>query len=176
MLVDMKMAFLVLGLFVIFLPVTTYARVTPNDIYQESRQQFESQLAKISDPVKREKVKQADQTLYDINQKVSNRFDSDVAKLAAILEELKSRKNVTKTVVAFGQGDTPLDNAAYWVNYAAEAVAFQKIQSYTPQINGNDISGPINSSKNGLKGNLGVLAGKILKAKGEVQKAINYAK
>lgn len=176
MLNGMRKLVIALGISTFFLPVTIYARVTPNDIYQEGRQQFENQLSKFSDPAKRDKVKQVDQALYDINQKVSSRFDGDVAKLSAILEELKSRKNVTKTVVAFGQGDTPLDNAAYWVNYAAEAVAYQKIQSYAPQINGNDITGPINSSKSELRGSLGVLAGKILKAKGEVAKAINYAK
>lgn len=161
-------------LLILFLPTKISARVTPNDYYQSSRQQFENQLAKIQDPAKRDKVNQADQMLYDINQNVSSRFDGDVAKLSAILEELKSRKNVTKTVVAFGQGDTPLDNAAYWVNYAAEAVAYQKIQDYTPQISSTNFLSPINSSQNSLRGSLEVLKGKIIKAKGEVQKAINY--
>lgn len=166
--------FPVILLLIFALPSIVYARVTPNDYYQESRQQFESQLAKIQNPKVKEKVSFADELLNKTNQSVSSRFDGDVAKLSAILEELKSRKNVTETVVAFGQGDTPLDNAAYWVNYAAEAVAYQKIQNYTPQISATSYVGPINSSSNQLKASLEVLRGKIIKAKGEVQKALDY--
>lgn len=101
----------------------------------------------------------AQASLNDVNQKVSDRFESDVLKLAAIMEELRRRKGIQETRVAFGGVDTPVENADYWVTYAAEAVAFQKAQKY--------------SSKTKLKGNLETLRNKILKAKGEVKKALN---
>lgn len=166
----MKKIILIFLLFL--LPATVYARVTPNDIYQQKRAAFEAQLNKISDPSKKDKVTQADQMLYDINQKVCTRFDQDLTNLSAILEELKRRNHVTETVVAFGQGDTQIDTAAYWLNYAAEAVAYQKIQDYTPTLNLSNLAGSITNSTNELKGDLGMLKGKILRAKSEVKKAI----
>lgn len=160
-------------LVLLLLPQTVYARVTPNDIYQQKRAAFEAQLNKISDAGKRDNVKQADQLLYDINQRVCAKFDEDLNKLSVILEELKRRNGVTETVVAFGQGDTQLDSAAYWLNYAAEAVAYQKIQDYTPTLNLSNLSGSFTIEINSLKGDLGVLKNKILRAKSEVKKAIN---
>lgn len=157
---------------IFFVPPIVFARVTPNDYYQKSRANFESQLLKITDSIKREKVNQADQMLYDINQKVCLRFDQDLVNLSAVLEELKKRNGVTETVVAFGQGDTQIDSAAYWLNYAAEAVAYQKIQDYTPSLNLSNLSGSITYRMNELKGDLGALKNKILKAKNEVKKAV----
>lgn len=167
----MKKIILILWILLV-LPSVVFARVTPNDYYQQSRANFESQLAKISDAGKKEKVKNADGMLYQINKKVCLRFDGDLQNLSAILEELKRRNNVTETVVAFGQGDTQIDTAAYWLNYAAEAVAYQKIQDYTPTLNLSNLAGSITNSMNELKGDLGVLKGKILRAKTEVKKAV----
>jgi len=149
-------------IFLLVLPSVVSARVTPNDYYQQSRANFESQLSKISDVGKRDKVKQ-----------VCSRFDEDLNKLSVILEELKRRNGVTETVVAFGQGDTQLDTAAYWLNYAAEAVAYQKIQDYTPSLNLSSLSGSFTIQINSLKGDLGVLKNKILRAKSEVKKAVD---
>lgn len=94
-----------------------------------------------------------------INQKVCDRFEGDTIKLAAVMEEIKRRKGITETRVAFGGIDTPIKNADYWVTYAAEAVAFQRAQKY--------------SSQDQLRNSLEILKNKILKAKGEVGKALN---
>jgi len=99
------------------------------------------------------------EVLYSINQKVSNRFEGDVLKLAAIMEELRRRKGITETRVAFGGVDTKIKSADYWITYAAEALAFQRAQKY--------------SSKNQLRNSLEVLKNKILKAKAEAGKALN---
>ncbi|MBI2329929.1 hypothetical protein HYU94_00890 [Candidatus Daviesbacteria bacterium] len=94
-----------------------------------------------------------------INQKVSNRFEGDVVKLAAIMEELRRRKGITETRVAFGGVDTQIKAADYWITSAAEAVAFQRAQKY--------------SSQSQLRNSLEVLKNKVLKAKNEVGKALN---
>lgn len=163
--------FILLLIVVLSSPMSASARITPEDIYKERRAQFEIQLSKISDPAKKDIVIKADKMLNEINQKVCERFDEDVTKMAAILEELKRRAGVTETVVAFGQGDTTLDKAAYWVNYAQEAVAFQKIQDYTPQI-GSDPSIGIANSQANLRSSLVGLQQKIIRAKNEVKKAL----
>ncbi len=173
--------FIFLSILAILLPWTIYARVTPNDIYQEKVAVFEKSLTKILNTTNRNKVEKADQMLYDVNQKECALLDQSVAKLSAIMEELKARTNITKTVVAYGQGDTPIDSAAYLVNYAAEAVAYQKIQDYTPTLSGSDASGvslatTITYQINRMQGDLSVLRGKILRAKTGVAGAIQYAK
>ena len=100
----------------------------------------------------------ATSSLDQINQKVCNRFEDDTARLAAIMDELRSRKGITETRVAFGGSDTPIKQADYWINFAAEAIAYQRAQKY--------------SSASSLRSSLQVLAGKILKAKGEVGNAL----
>lgn len=163
-----------LGLIVLFTPSFASARITPNDLYLQKRANFETNLSKISDPNKKQRVLQSDQILKDINQTVCARFQIDIDKLSAILEEEKLRQDVTNTVVAYGQGNTPLDSAAYYVNYAAEALAYQKSQDYTPNISGGNFANAINVSSNNLKSSLNVLQKQILKAKAEVKKTLNY--
>ncbi len=99
------------------------------------------------------------QTNFDeINQKVTSRFEKDLIKMAAIMEELRRRKGITETRVAFGGIDTPVKAADYQITYAAEALAFQKAQKF--------------SSKEDLKYSLQILANKILNAKAKVKKAL----
>lgn len=93
-----------------------------------------------------------------VNQKVCNRFEEDLNRLASIMDELRRRKGITETRVAFGGVDTPIKSADYWITFAAEAVAYQRAQKY--------------SGAPGLKSDLGVLAGKVIRAKKEVGKAL----
>lgn len=100
----------------------------------------------------------ATSNLDQINQKVCNRFEEDLVKMAAIMEELRRRKGITETRVAFGGIDTPIKSADYQITYAAEALAYQRAQKYT--------------SLNDVRYSLQTLAGKILRAKAEVKKAL----
>lgn len=97
-------------------------------------------------------------TSDEINQRVCNRFEEDVSRLAAIMEEARSRKGITETRVAFGGIDDEIKSADYQITFAAEAIAFQRAQKF--------------SSKVELRSNLEVLKGKILRAKSEVGKAL----
>lgn len=163
---------LITALFLFTSPV--HARVSVNDQYQAKRDAYQQSLAKLS-PENQDLVKKADKVLVETNQKVLVRFDEDIAKMTAVLEEYKARQGLsgTETTVAYGQGDSQLDNAAYWLNYAAEAVAYQKIQDYTPNISGDaSVNGAIKAQIADLRADLIGLKGKILKAKGELQKII----
>ncbi len=93
------------------------------------------------------------------NQKVCDRFEQDVLKLAAVMEEVRRRKGITETRVAFGGVDTQIKSADYQITYVAEALAFQRAQKF--------------SSKNQLRNSLEVLKNKILQAKNLVGKALN---
>ena len=98
-------------------------------------------------------------SLDEINQKVCNRFEEDTARLAGVMEELRRRKGITETRVAFGNVDTKIETADYWITYAAEAIAFQRSKK--------------SDSKATLKAQLNTLAGKVIRAKNEVRKALN---
>lgn len=126
---NMKKWILLTGILIIFLPVSVFA----------TNPQTEA--------------------LNQVNQKVCDRFELDVVKLAAIMSELRRRKGITETRVAFGGVDTQIKSADYWVTYTAEALAYQRAQKY--------------SSKSDLRNSLEVLKNKILKTKGEVGKALD---
>lgn len=98
-------------------------------------------------------------SLDQINQNVCSRFEGDMVKLAAIMEELRRRKGITETRVAFGGVDTQIKSADYWITSAAEAIAYQRAQKY--------------SSQSQLRNSLEVLRNKILNAKKEVRKALD---
>lgn len=172
----MKKLFLLLvfSLTIFFLPIQVSARVSVNDIYQAKMQSHAKAIAKLT-PVNQNKAKKADQILKDINLKVCSRFDGDIAILTAIDAEIRSRKGLDSvpTQVAYGSGNTPLENSEYWLNYAQEAVAYQKIADYTTNIAGDSsVDSAISNQQAGLKSDLGVLANKILHAKSEIGKVL----
>lgn len=97
-------------------------------------------------------------SLDSVNQKVCDRFEEDVSRLAGVMEEVRRRAGITETRVAFGGIDDVIKSADYQITYAAEAIAYQRYQK--PQ------------SINGLKSSLGVLKNKVLQAKTVVGRAI----
>lgn len=109
--------------------------------------------------------------LKDINHNICTNFDSDLNKMAAILDQEKTRQHITQTRVAYGMGDTPMDSAGYYLNYAAEAVAYQKVQDYTPK---SLTSESAQESLDNLISSLTTLSGKVLRAKTEIRKALDY--
>lgn len=96
--------------------------------------------------------------LHMQNQKVCDRFQEDVNKLAAIMEQLRDRQGITETRVAFGGVDTPIESADYSITYAAEALAYQRAQEH--------------STKSDLRYSLETLKNKIIKAKNEVREVL----
>lgn len=97
-------------------------------------------------------------SLDQVNQKVCDRFEEDTARLAAIMDELRDRKGIKETRVAFGGIDDQIKSADYRVTYAAEAIAFERAQKF--------------SSVGGLKSSLFGLRDKVLRAKTEVGEAL----
>lgn len=98
-------------------------------------------------------------SIDEINQKVCLRFEEDLARLAAIMEEIRRRQGIMETRVAFEGVDTAIESADYQITYAAEALAYQRAKKH-PNLGS-------------LKSNLEVLKNKILQAKREVRKVLN---
>lgn len=97
-------------------------------------------------------------SLDEVNQKICSRFEEDMSRLAAIMEEVRRRKGITETRVAFGGIDDAIKSADYQITFAAEAIAFQRAQKY--------------STANQLRSQLEVLKGKVLRAKAQVGRAL----
>lgn len=97
--------------------------------------------------------------LDQVNQKVCDRFEEDTSRLAGIMDEVRRRKGITETRVAFGGIDDQIKSADYQITYVAEAIAFERAQKF--------------SSVSGLRSSLEVLRQKVLRAKIEVKKALN---
>ena len=97
-------------------------------------------------------------SLDQVNQKVCDRFEEDVSRLAGIMEEVRRRHGIKETRVAFGGIDDQIKSADYWITYAAEAIAYQRAQKY--------------SSKSELRYSLEGLRQKVLRAKSEVERAL----
>ncbi len=70
-------------------------------------------------------------TLDAVNQKVCSRFEEDTARLAGIMEEVRNRKGIKETRVAFGGIDDQIKSADYQVTFAAEAIAYQRAQKFS---------------------------------------------
>lgn len=100
--------------------------------------------------------------LDSVNRVVCDRFEEDLVRMSAIMDELRRRKGITETRVAFGGYDTPIKQADYQVTFAAEALAYQRAKKY--------------SSSKTLRSDLAVLRSKILRAKTEVGKALSSDK
>lgn len=98
-------------------------------------------------------------SLDQVNQKVCNRFEEDVSRLAGIMEEVRRRQGITETRVAFGGIDNQIKSADYQITFAAEAIAFQRAQKY--------------STTKQLRSSLEVLRGKVLRAKVQVGEALD---
>ncbi len=157
----MKQWIIAIILIVIFLPPSVFARISVNDQYQAKRQAYQEQLSKLT-PANQQKVKEAEQIFIRTNNKILARYDSKITALAATLEEIKRK-----------QGESSLDQAEYWLNFAAEAVAYQKIADYTPNISGDaSVEGAIKSQANILKSDIRGLLSKILKAKSYIDKYV----
>lgn len=97
-------------------------------------------------------------SLDQINQTICTRFEEDTSRLAGIMEEVKKRQGIKETRVAYGNINSQIETADYYVTYAAEAIAFERAQKF--------------SSAGGLKSSLEVLRQKVLRARTEVGKTL----
>lgn len=105
-------------------------------------------------------LKQETNKITQTNKAVCDRFETALNQMSDILDKEKTRQGVTDTVVAYGRGNTPLDSAAYYLTYAAEAVSYQRSLNF--------------NSQSSLKINLLTLQSKVERAKTEIKKALDY--
>jgi len=158
--------FLIL-LLIIFIP-QTFARTTPEDIYNEKRQAYESRRQTYS-LENQKKLDQFEQEIKNLNAVITRELENNTLRQGEILNEYILRNNIPTVPETDGikrNLDDPVENARYWITYAHEAIAFQAAKNYLFSLTGEaNINRDIVVQIQALQAETGVLKGKVEKSK-----------
>src|SRR3989344_66621 len=158
--------FLIL-LLIIFIP-QTFSRTTPEDIYNEKRQAYESRRQTYS-LENQKKLDQFEQEIKNLNAVITRELENNTLRQGEILNEYILRNNIPTVPETDGikrNLDDPVENARYWITYAHEAIAFQAAKNYLFSLTGEaNINRDIVVQIQALQAETGVLKGKVEKSK-----------
>jgi len=124
----------------IILPVTVFARVTPEDIVNSKKEAYESRVVNYS-AAHRQNLEIFSKKIVEVNKKRTDELDRIMVAQALILDEYETRLG------SGGQGRRAdeIEKARYWITYAHEAVAYQAAKIYI-----FDLSGESNITRDAL--------------------------
>lgn len=166
---------LLLLLLVISTPFA-YARTTPEDIYNEKRQAYESKRQTYS-LENQKKLDAYEQEIKNLNNFVTSELENNTLRQGEILDEYIIRNNIPTVPETDGikrNLDDPVENARYWITYAHEAIAFQAAKNYLFGLTGEaSINKDIIIQIQALQADTGVLKGKVEKSKQALIKLLN---
>ena len=162
------LSFLFLLLTTYYLLPTTFARTTPEDIYNEKRQAYESKRQTYS-LENQKKLDQFEQEIKNLNAFITHELENNTLRQGEILNEYILRNNIPTVPETDGiqrNLDDPVENARYWITYAHEAIAFQAAKNYLFGLTGEaNIDRDIVVQIQALQAETGVLKGKVEKSK-----------
>ena len=150
------------------LPVSTSARTTPEDIYNEKRQAYETRRQTYS-LENQKKLDQYEEEIKTLNAFISQELENNTLRQGEILNEYILRNDIPTVPETDGiqrNLSDPVENARYWITYAHEAIAFQAAKNYMFGLTGEaNINKDIIIQINALQGDIGILKGKVEKSK-----------
>lgn len=167
-----KVVFIIL-LLLLLSPITynlkpVSARTTPEDIYNEKLQAYESKRQTYS-LENQKKLDQFEQEIRTLNAFVTRELENNTLRQGEILNEYILRNNIPTVPETDGikrNLDDPVENARYWITYAHEAIAFQAAKNYMFSLTGEaNINRDIIVQIQALQSDTGVLKGKVEKSK-----------
>ncbi len=166
---------LLLLLLVISTPAV-YARITPEDIYNEKRQAYESKRQTYS-LENQKKLDAYEKEIKSLNSFITSELENNTLRQGEILDEYIIRNNIPTVPETDGikrNLDDPVENARYWITYAHEAIAFQAAKNYLFGLTGEtSINKDIIIQIQALQADTGVLKGKVEKSKQALIKLLN---
>lgn len=173
----MPKVILIALLFSFFLfPFSISARTTPEDIYNEKRQAYETRRQTYS-LENQKKLDQYEQEIKTLNAFITQELENNTLRQGEILNEYISRNNIPTVPETDGiqrNLSNPVENARYWITYAHEAIAFQAAKNYMFGLSGEaNIDRDIVVQIQALQGDTGVLKGKVEKSKQALLKLLN---
>lgn len=147
---------------------TTFARTTPEDIYNEKRASYETKRQTYS-LENQKKLDAYEQEIKNLNSFITKELEANTLRQGEILDEYIRRNNIPTVPETDGIKRNladPVENARYWITYAHEAIAFQAAKNYLFSLSGeSNINRDIVIQIQALQGDTGVLKGKVEKSK-----------
>lgn len=165
-----KLFFFLLLLLATFylLPINISARTTPEDIYNERLQSYESkrQTYSLED---QKKLDLFEDEITNLNTIITRDLENITLRQGEILDEYIRRNNIPAIPETDGirrDLSDPVESARYWTTYAHEAIAYQAAKKYLFSLTGeSNIDKDIVIQIQSLQGDIGTLKGKVEKSK-----------
>lgn len=147
---------------------TISARTTPEDIYNQNRQAYETKRQTFS-LENQKKLDAYEDEIKALNAFITKELENNTLEQGEILDEYIRRNNIPTVPETDGikrNLSDPLENARYWITYAHEAIAFQAAKNYMFSLSSEaNINRDITIQIQALQGDIGVLKGKVEKSK-----------
>lgn len=144
------------------------ARTTPEDIYNQNRQAYETKRQTYS-LENQKKLDAYEEEIKRLNAFITTELENNTLRQGEILDEYIRRNDIPTVPETDGirrNLTDPVENARYWITYAHEAIAFQAAKNYLFQLSSEaNINRDITLQINALQGDIGVLKGKVDKSK-----------
>lgn len=147
---------------------TISARTTPEDIYNQNRQAYETKRQTFS-LENQKKLDAYEDEIKALNAFITKELENNTLEQGEILDEYIRRNNIPTVPETDGikrNLSDPLENARYWITYAHEAIAFQAAKNYMFSLSSEaNVNRDITIQIQALQGDIGVLKGKVEKSK-----------
>lgn len=130
----LKVIFAIL-LFLILLPTTVQARVTPEDILNERKEAYEAKVKNYS-PENKQKIETVMKKVASMNRAKTDELNGYMLQQGLILDEYERRAGLygaPPTSDNFKLG-SPNEQSRYWITFAHEAIDYQAAKIYIPTL------------------------------------------
>ncbi|MBI2021597.1 hypothetical protein HYS93_01790 [Candidatus Daviesbacteria bacterium] len=135
---------------------TSFARITPEDIVNQQREDYQSKVNKYSQS-NRKKLEDLSAKIASLNKKATDQYTQVMDNQALILDEYQKRLG--------GGSNQATENARYWLTFAHEAVAYQAAKIYIFSLtNETNLKGDANLLISQLQSDISTLRGKVIKS------------
>ena len=155
---------------------TTFARTTPEDIYNEKLQGYESKRQTFS-LENQKKLDLYQDEIKKLNAFITQELENNTLRQGEILNEYIIKNDIPTVPETDGikrNLTDPVENARYWITYAHEAIAFQAAKNYLFSLSSEaNVDRDITIQIQALQGDIGVLKGKVDKSKQALIQMLN---
>jgi hypothetical protein len=153
--------------FITLWPLKAQARVTPEDIINAQKEEYNLKVKNYS-PQYKTKLETYSKKIDSLNKAITADWEAQMVKQGEILDEYVRRKSLAENGGKDGINRNltePVENARYWLTYAHEAVAYQAAKNYIFDLTGEkNVNSDILSEINLMQSDLNILRNKVIKS------------
>lgn len=142
-----------------------HARVTPEDIVNERKAEYNSRVKNYSAGNK-QKLEEFNKKIHQLNWKICAELEENMTRQGLILDEFQQRNGGVETEA--------MKESRYWITYAHEAVAYQAAKVYVFNLTGEaNVNKDILLTINQLNAEIVTLKGKVLKSQNILKNTVS---